>query len=203
MTANVVVDLSMSLDGFITGPNDGPDNGLGDGGERLHDWLFSGATAYRRGGSVFQPSSPQVLDEAFNTTGAMLMGRRWFDIGEPLWGDNPPFQVPVFIVTHRPRAQVAKLGGTSYTFVSDGLESALRQARAAAGDKNVGVGGANIAQQLLKAGLLDEIQVHLVPLLLGKGRRLFEQFGPEPVELEITRVIESLGVTHLRYRVVK
>jgi dihydrofolate reductase len=200
----VLVDLSISLDGFIAGPNDDV--------EGLHDWLFSGDTPLRdRSASVllgregFKTAGPntEVLNESFRTTGAVVMGRRWFDLGERPWGDNPPFHVPVFVVTHRARPKLTK-GETTFTFVTDGVESALRQAKVAAGDKkNTTVGGANTAQQLLKAGLLDEVQLHLVPILLGDGRRLFEDFGPDQLELERTRLIEGPGVTHLRFRVVK
>src|SRR5712692_227161 len=200
----VVLDMSMSLDGFITGPNDGVERLLGDGGERLHDWIFDG-TAERAGTSPRTSatgSNREVMDEAFKTLGAEIMGRRWFDIGEGPWGDNPPFQVPCFVLTHDAHEKLLK-GATTFTFVTDGIESALKQAQAAAGDKNVGVGGANTAQQYLKAGLLDEIHIHLVPILLGEGRKLFEHIGTEQIELETTRVIESPGVTHLKFRVVK
>ena len=199
----VVVDLSMSLDGFIAGPNDGPDNGLGDGGERLHEWLFNGDTASVHN-EIFKLSSgsAQVFDESLKATGAVVMGRRWFDIGEQPWGDDPPFRVPVFVLTHRARTKLNR-GKSTFTFVTDGIESALEKARAAAGDKDVAVGAANIAQQYLKAGLLDEIQIHLVPILLGGGVRLFRHLGNEPIELERIKVIESPDVTHLRLRIVK
>ena len=131
------------------------------------------------------------------------MGRRLFDLGEGPWRDNPPFHVPAFVVTHNPRETVVKEGGTTFNFVTGGIESALEQARAAAGDKDISVGGgANVIQQYLSAGLLDEIQIHLVPVLLGDGRRLFEHIAVDRIELETPRVIESPGVTHLRYRVI-
>ncbi len=201
----VILDMSMSLDGFITGPNDDVERPLGDGGDLLHDWIFGG-TSDRTGTSPrtrATDSNRQVMDEMFKTTGAMVMGRRWFDIGEEPWGDNPPFHMPVFVLTHHAREKLVKEGGTTYIFVTDGIESALTQALAAAGDKNVTVGGANIAQQYIKAGLLDEIQIHLVPVLLGEGKRLFDHSGTEHIELERTKVIESPGVTYLRFRVVK
>lgn len=199
----VVVDLSVSLDGFIAGPNDGPENGLGDGGERLHEWLFNGATASVHN-EIFKlsSSSAQVFDESLQTTGAVVMGRRWFDIGEKPWGDDPPFRVPVFVLTHRARKTLNR-GKSTFTFVTDGIESALEKAQAAAGNKDVAVGAANIAQQFLKAGLLDEIQIHLVPILLGGGVRLFQHLGNEPIELERMKVIESPEVTHLWFRIVK
>jgi dihydrofolate reductase len=204
--SKVAVDLSMSLDGFITGPNDGPENGLGDGGERLHEWLYDLSSWRERHNLVGGQTSrdAEILDEAFKNTGAIVMGRRMFDIAEAPWGDNPPFHMPVFVVTHRAREQVVKQGGTTFTFVTDGIESALERAKAIAGDKDISVaGGANIVQQYLKAGLLDEIQIHLIPILLGGGRRLFDQLDTQQIEMETTRVIESPGVTHLRFSVVK
>jgi dihydrofolate reductase len=197
-----LVDMSMSLDGFIAGPNDDV--------EGLHDWLFNGDTPLtdrsasvlpgREGFRMSRPSA-EVISEAFETTGAVVMGRRWFDVGERPWGDDPPFHVPVFVVTHRPRAELVK-GETTFTFVTDGVESALRQAKAAAGAKNVSVGAAKTAQQLLRAGLLDEVHIHLVPILLGSGTRLFEDVGTERTLAKV-RVIEAPGVTHLAFRVTK
>lgn len=200
----VVVDLSMSLDGFITGPNDGIELGLGEGGERLHDWIIGGK-ANQSGASPRTSaigSNCEVMDEAYETTGAIVMGRRWFDIGEMPWGDDPPFQVPVFVLTHRVRETIKK-GKTTFIFVTDGIQSALEKAKAAAGNKDVSVGGANVAQQYLNAGLLDEIQIHLVSIMLGGGVRLFEHLGTEPIELERTRLIEAPDVTHLRFRIIK
>jgi dihydrofolate reductase len=154
-----------------------------------------------------------VVDETLDRAGAVVMGRRMFSGGEGpwdadlnadgWWGDEPPFHVPVFILTHHPRETVTKQGGTTFTFVTDGIEAALEQARAAAGDKDVALGGgADVVQQYVKAGLLDELQIHLVPVLLGGGVRLFDRLGPDPIELQATRVIESQSVTHLRFRVV-
>jgi dihydrofolate reductase len=180
----VVLDMSMSLDGFIAGPNDE------DGG--LHDYFFSpsGATI-------------EVIEEGFKTTGAIIMGRRSYEIGAKQDGfaDNP-YQAPTFILTHDVPERVAK-GAETFTFVTGGIESALNQAKAAAGDKDVVGGGANIAQQYIKAGLVDEIQLHLVPVLLGEGIRLFDLPSAEPIELKITQVIGAPAVTHLGSRVVK
>jgi dihydrofolate reductase len=190
----------MSLDGFITGPNDDVARPLGEGGERLHQWVYELASWRERHGLAGGKTNrdAEVLDEAFRNVGAFVMGRRMFNHGEKPWGDDPPFHMPVFVVTHDHRDTLVKEGGTTFTFVTDGIESALEQAKAAAGSKDVSVaGGANIVQQLLKAGLLDEIQIHLVPVTLGGGRRLFEKLGK--MELEPARVIESPGVTHLRY----
>jgi dihydrofolate reductase len=202
---NVVVDITTSLDGFIAGPNDGPELPLGEGGERLHQWVYDLAS-WREphglaGGKTNRDS--EVLDEAFRSAGAIVVGRRMFDNAQG-WGENPPFHKPVFVLTHEARETEAKEGGTTFTFVTDGIESALDQARAAAGDKNVSVGGgASTIQQFLKARLLDEIQIHIAPLLLGDGVRLFEHRSTGKLELERTRVIDSADVTHMRFRVVK
>jgi dihydrofolate reductase len=145
----------------------------------------------------------EVLDEALRTTGAVVIGRRMFDNAKG-WGENPPFHMPVFVLTHEARETMRKEGGTTFTFVIDGIESALEQAKAVAGDKNVSVGGgANTIQQYLGAGLLDEIQIHIAPMLLGDGIRLFDHLGTGQIELETTRVIDSPGVTHLRFRLPK
>jgi dihydrofolate reductase len=194
----------MSMVGFVTGPNDGVERPLGDGGERLHQWVYDLASCRERHGLAGGQTDrdAEILDEAFATVGAVVMGRRMFNKGERPCGENPPFHLPVFVLTHEARQAVAKEGGTTFTFVTDGIESALRQARAAAGDKDVSVaGGAHTIQQYLKADLLDEMQIHLVPVLLGDGIRLFDRLGAEHIEIEGTRVIESPGVTHLRFRV--
>jgi dihydrofolate reductase len=212
--AKLTLDISTSLDGFIAGPNQTLDEPLGRGGEGLHEWAFA-VKGWREphglsGGETNADS--EVVEEAVRNTGATVMGRRMFSGGEDAWehdpnadgwwGDDPPFHHPVFVLTHHAREPVVKQGGTTFTFVTDGIEDALEQARAAAGDKDVGVaGGADVAQQYLKAGLLDEIQIHLVPVLLGDGVRLFENLGDTSPRLECTRVIDSPSVTHLRYRV--
>jgi dihydrofolate reductase len=157
-------------------------------------------------------SDSEIVEEGVAATGAVVMGRRMFSGGsgpwedDPVadgwWGDEPPFRVPVFILTHHPREPVTKEGGTTFTFVTDGIGAALEQARAAAGDRNVHIaGGASVVQQYLRAGELDELQIHVSPILLGSGTRLFDDLGPALPGLEITRVIDSPAVTHLRYRV--
>lgn len=201
----VFVDITMSLDGFVAGPNDGPELPLGAGGERLHEWVYPLASWREphglEGGET--NSSSEVLEESLQAAGAIIVGKRMFDNAGG-WGDNPPFHKPVFVLTHTAREPLAKDGGTTFTFVTEGVKSAVEQAKAAAGDKNVSVGGgASTAQQCLRAGLLDELQIHVAPLLLGGGVRLFDDLGGEGIELEVTRVIESPGVTHLRYRVVE
>jgi dihydrofolate reductase len=201
----VATGLSMSLDGFIAGPNDGPERPLGDGGERLFAWYSSGDTDYRLPGTemVFKVSaqSAELLREAHSKMGAFVTGRRTFDITNG-WGGRPPLGVPTFVVTHTvPQEWVYE--GSPFTFVTDGVESAVEQAKAVAGDKDVAVGAASIAQQCIRAGLLDEIHIDLVPILLGNGVRLFDHLGTEPIELERTRVIDAPDVTHLTFRVVK
>jgi dihydrofolate reductase len=191
----VIFDTSMSLDGFMTASNQTPEEPLGDGGERLHEWAFSEA----------DDRSREVLTRGVETAGAVIAGRRTYDDSLPWWGADGPTgeaRLPLFVVTHS-QPQEVPAGGV-YTFVTDGIRSALQQAKAAAGDKNVLVmGGADIGQQFLRAGLLDEIQIHLVPVLFGSGTRMFEQLGDGHVHLEIAEVIGASEATHLRYRLVK
>ena len=175
----LTLDITMSLDGFIAGPNQTVEQPLGEGGDRLHEWIYGLETFRERHGETggTRNADDDVLRESIDATGAVLMGRRMFSGGEggweddPVadgwWGDDPPFGVPVFILTHHARETVTKQGGTSYTFVTEGIDAAVAQARAVAGGKNVAVaGGANVVQQCLSAGLLDEMQIHLAPLLL-------------------------------------
>jgi dihydrofolate reductase len=201
----VATGLSMSLDGFIAGPNDGTGRPLGEGGERLFAWYSGGDTEYGLPGTemVFRVSSQsaEMLREAHAGIGAFVTGRRTFDITNG-WGGNPPLGVPTFVVTHAvPDEWVYE--GSPFTFVTDGVESAVERARDVAGEKDVAVGAASIAQQCIGAGILDEVHVDLVPVLLGDGVRLFERLGAGPIELEGTRIIQGAGVTHLTFRVVK
>lgn len=203
----VGTSLTMSLDGFIAGANDGPENPLGDGGEPLFAWYSSGDTEYVMPSGTMtvkvSAASAEMLREAHQRTGALVTGRKTFDITGG-WGGKHPMDVPIFVVTHSvPQEWVRTHGGAPFTFVMDGVESAVAQAKAVAGEKNVGVGAASIVQQCLKAGLLNEIQIELVPVLLGAGVRMFDNLGSEPIELERTMVIEGSGVMHLRFRVVK
>lgn len=205
------LNISMSLDGFVAGPDPSLENPLGVGGEALHEWAFGTATfeqTHGRSGGEQSPDS-DVLAEAFARSGATIMGRRMFSGGEgpweddpnadAWWGDDPPFRHPVFVLTHHEREPVVK-GETTFTFVTDGIESALEQARAAAGGKDVGLGGgADVAQQYLAAGLVDEMDIHIAPVLLGGGVRLFENV-PAGLRLEQTAAIHSPAVAHLRYR---
>lgn len=189
----VIIDITMSLDGYVTGPNDNPENGLGDGGMVLHEWVFEGRT----------PADEPFLDATAQTLGACILGRRTFDIAEGTWGDNPPFgTAQVFVLTHRPHETLQR-GGTTFIFVTDGMDSALEQARAAAGDRHINLMGADVSQQYLKAGLVDEIMIHLANVLLTAGRPLFADIGDQQIKLERTQVVATPAVTHLRYRVVK
>ena len=191
----VTSEISMSLDGFITDPNASVGSPLeGNDPGRLHDWRFDAKTE----------TDSAIVDEIYDSTGAVLIGKRMFDVGFEPWGDPPPFGMPVFVVTHVARESLPMQGGTTYTFVADGIEAALERGRVAAGDKNVGIwGGANIIGQYLEAGLLDEMQIHLVPVLLGGGIRPFEDFNPEGIELRRATSIETPGATHIRFKVVK
>jgi dihydrofolate reductase len=212
----LVCDITMSLDGFVAGPNATLEEPLGKDGESLHEWVVGLATWRERHGleGGEENVDGEVVEEAQQATGAFMMGRKMFSGGagpwehdpnaDGWWGDDPPFRVPVFVLTHHAREPVTKQGGTSYTFVTDGIEGALEQAQAAAGDQDVYLaGGASIGQQYLRARLLDELQIHVPPVLLGGGTRLLDDLGPDPAKLEKTRVIESPNVTHLRYRVMK
>jgi dihydrofolate reductase len=212
----VTAQMSISLDGFYAGPNS-PDtdvhNWMGSaealGFFRITRWVID-AMAWRerqgfKGGE--HDTNSEIIAETFESAGAYVMGRRMFDGGELPWGDEPPFRAPVFVVTHRPRETVVKQGGTSFSFVTDGIEAAIEQARAAAGGKDVAVaGGGTFLREVLAAGLLDQLELHIVPVLLGDGMRLFDPAGlglpaDQALELEPTRVVHTPEVTHIRYAV--
>ena len=211
----VRVHISTSLDGYVAGPNQSQDEPLGEGGERLHDWLVALKSwreqAGMEGGEEGGVSNG-VFEEATDNVGAEIMGRGKFgparrgswgeDPWQGWWGDDPPFRKPVFVLTHHEREPLT-LTDTTFTFVTDGIEAALDRAREAAGDKDVFIGGgAATINEYLAAGLVDELELHVVPILLGGGARLFEGVGPD-VKLELVSVLEAPGVTHLKYRVVK
>ena len=193
--AKLKLDISMSLDGYIAGPEPTLEDPLGKGGERLHEWVF-GLKSFRErhgmsGGET--NADDEIVAETVRGIGAVVMGRKMFSGGagpwetdpnaDAWWGDDPPFRVPVFVLTHHEREPLVKQGGTTFTFVTDGIESALEQARAAAGADDISLaGGASIAQQYLAAGLLDELQIHVAPVLLGGGVRLFDDSLPAPVD---------------------
>lgn len=199
--------FSMSLDGFVAGPNESLDNAMGDNGMRLFDWYGSGDTEVnvtigeQETKLMMSEPSAKLYQENMQTTGALVTGRRLFDITRA-WGGRHPLNVPVVVVTHTPAPEWI-YDGSPFTFVTDGVESAIAQAKAIAGDKDVAIASTTIVRQALQAGLLEQISVDLVPMLLGSGVRLFEYLGIEPVELRIMSVVEGNGVTHLRYDVVK
>jgi dihydrofolate reductase len=211
------LDVSISLDGYIAAPEPSLADPLGVGGMRLHEWIF-GLKRFREvhgmeGGDADHPDN-EIVAEITRNIGAVVMGRKMFSGGEgpwagdpnaeAWWGDDPPFHVPVFVLTHHEREPLVKQGGTTFTFVTEGIGSALEQARAAAGRQDISLaGGASVAQQYLAAGLLDELQLHMVPIVLGGGTRLFDGALPAPVELEAERVVASPAVTHLRFRVAR
>ncbi len=208
----VTCQISISLDGFVAGPNQSLDNPIGEGGMRLHDWLFATASWRRQQGDEggVDSADSEVVDEVGQGVGAYIMGRKMFGGGsgrwdqewKGWWGDDPPYHTPVFVLTHHAREPLSMLGGTTFKFVTDGIASALEQAQEAAGDRLVSIaGGASTIRQYLAAGSLDELYLHIVPIVLGAGERLLEDVG-DPV-LEPVKVIASPGVTHIKYRIVK
>jgi dihydrofolate reductase len=208
--SSVSCQISISLDGFVAGPNQSPENPIGEGGMRLHEWAFATDTWRRQQGldGGEHNADADVVDEATQGIGAYIMGRKMFGGGDGpwdetwrgWWGEDPPYHVPVFVLTHHSREPLAMEGGTTFTFVTDGIGSALEQARAAAGDGDVAVaGGASVVRQYLAAGMLDELHLHIVPVILGAGERLLEDVG-DPA-LEPVGVVASPAVTHVRYRV--
>jgi dihydrofolate reductase len=188
--SKVVLNVTMSLDGFMAGPDISAEDPMGRGGLRLHEWIFD------RSGSE---ADAAVTREVSDSTGAVVLGRRTFDVGVDVWEDTP-FPVPCFVLTHNARSQMVMKSGT-FTFITAGVETALQQAQTAAGGKDVTLMGADIAQQALRARLLDEINLQIAPVLMGDGRRLFDHLGREHIELERSRILASPHVTHLRFRV--
>jgi dihydrofolate reductase len=209
--SQVNCQISISLDGFAAGPNQSAENPLGEGGERLHDWVIKTAAWRRQHGleDGEDNADSRVVEELVDGVGAYIMGRKMFGGGDGAWdeawrgwwGEDPPFHVPVFVLTHHPREPLQMEGGTTFTFVTDGPEAALEQARAAAGDQAVSIaGGASAIQQYLASGALDQLHLHIVPVVLGGGERLLENVG-DP-KLEPLEVVGSPGVTHVKYRIV-
>ncbi len=200
-------ELSMSLDGYVAGPNDGPDNPMGDGGNAVFAWYGSGDTEFVAPGGHEGPvhiskASAELLQRVVASTGAIVTGRRTFE-NAGAWDGEHPFNVPVFVVTHHPDPVWSKKPESIFTFVTDGVESALRQAQAVAGDKNVYVFGPSLVAQALKLRMLDEIQVDLAPVLLGGGVSFFGGLDQHQIELVSQEVIEGTGVTHLIFTVKK
>ena len=213
--AKLRFQISMSLDGFIAGPNPSEEEPLGEGGMRLHEWAFELA-AWRKphgrdGGEV--NASTQIMEDALQNIGATIMGRNMFGGGpgdwgedpwEGWWGEDPPFHTPVFVLTHYPREPLEMRGGTTFFFVSQGIEAALELAKEAAAGRDVSLGGgASVAQQYLSAGLIDELTLNVVPVLLGGGTRLFEHIAGPLLELDSMGVIGAPKVTHLTYRLLR
>jgi dihydrofolate reductase len=209
--AKLRFQISISLDGFVAGPNPSEEHPLGEGGMQLHEWVLKLAAwrkPHGREGGETNASSP-VFEEALDNIGAVVMGRNMFGGGpgpwgeEPWqgwWGEEPPFRAPVFVLTHHAREPLEMEGGTTFTFVTEGIESALERAKEAAGGKDVSLGGgADVAQQYLRAGLIDEMLLNVTPVLLGSGTRLFENLEGADIGLERTRVVEAPGVTHLKF----
>lgn len=186
----VIVDVSVSLDGFMAGPNVAADNPMGDGGERLHQWLFDPDA-----GEADAALARQITQRV----GAVVVGRRTFDVGYEAWDRQTPFPAPTFVVTHRPRPALPTQAGT-FEFVADGVASAVRQAYAVAGGKDIAVMGCEVTREMLGLGLVDELHFHLVPVLLGGGLRLFDLPGRGLVEFDLVDTIASARVTHLKYR---
>jgi dihydrofolate reductase len=192
-TGKLLIAFTMSLDGFIAGPEVSVEEPMGKGGERLHEWMFNDGPD--RG------VDPEMAKEVFGLIGAVILGRRTFDVGLAPWGDTP-YPVPCFVLTHEQRENLAMKSGT-FTFVNDGIESALRQARQSAGGKDIVLMGADVAQQYLRAGLADELILQIAPVLLGKGTRLFDRIGEDRIELRRERLLGTPFVTHLKFSVAK
>jgi dihydrofolate reductase len=214
MMSKLRCHISISADGFVAGPNQSEESPLGEGGERLHDWAVSLAawreSHDRQGGEVNESS--QIMEETFANVGAGVMGRNMFgpvagggwrdEQWRGWWGEDPPYHNDVFILTHHPRKPVEMEGGTTFHFVTDGIGRALERAQESADGQDIRLwGGAQVVQQYLAAGLLDELELHTVPVLLGDGARLFDNLGGAEIELEQVRAVEAPGVTHLKYRV--
>jgi dihydrofolate reductase len=205
--------MTISLDGFGAGPNQSVKDPLGVGGERLHEWMYPLAVFHEMQGEDAEGevnASTAVIRGWWENVGAVVMGRNMFGGGpgpwrgdwRGWWGENPPYHVPVFVITHHPREPLEMQGGTTFHFVTDGIEAALKLAREAAGGKDVWLtGGASVIRQYLRAGLLDEIEISLTPVLLGEGERLFADLDGSEIELEQVRAVEAPGVTHISYRV--
>jgi len=202
--SKVVLDMSVSLDGIGAGPNPNEEDRMGAGGERLHAWhpFHDPEEAATSGVPAAGEADARMVQGLLAATGAVVLGKRTFDLGLEPWGGTP-FPVPCFVLTHEARGDLVTATGT-FAFVTDGIERAVRRAQAAAGDKDVLVmGGPTVAQEALRAGLVDELSLHLVPVLLGAGSRLFEQLAAEAIELERIELVASPSATHLRFRVVK
>jgi dihydrofolate reductase len=204
--STVFIDVGTSLDGFIAGPNGRAGNPLGDGGLAIHDWMFPLRAFHELLGMTGGDTGPNndVIQEILNRTGVSIMGRNMFNEGEVAWPENAPFRTPVFVMTHEQRAPWQRPGGTTFYFVNDSPAAVLERAKGVANGKDIRIsGGANTIQQFLRAGLVDEIAIHIAPLLLGRGVSLFGELGAERVKIAPIAATFTPEVTHLRYRVVK
>ena len=202
----VFVDVGVSLDGYLAGPNRGPRNPMGGSSTNIHQWIFATASFREHiglpGGDATSPDDA-IVKAIFARAGAYVMGRHMFEEGEVAWPENAPFHAPVFVLTHGPREPWPRPGGTTFHFVTDGIESALEQARAAADGKDVRIsGGAATIRQYIQAGRVEEITLHVAPVLLGSGIRLLDGLNSADLELEQLNAVASPLVTHIRYRVV-
>lgn len=208
--SKLVSNIAMSLDGFAAGPNQSLENPIGEGGMRLHEWMFVTAAWAKREGLPIPPHTPDSdeVEHMHDNIGAFIMGRHMFSPGRGdwdlswrgWWGEDPPYHAPVFVLTHHPREPLPMAGGTTFHFITDGIDSALAKARSAAGEKDVLIaGGASAVRQYLRAGLLDELHLHVVPVVLGAGERLLEDVGDPRMTAE--KVVASPGVTHITYRI--
>lgn len=207
--------ITMSLDGYVAGPNQSLEHPLGEGGDKLHEWAFAVRTFREIHGMEggMTGTDDEIAAESLQNIGATIMGRHMFGGGDGpwgndpwkgWWGENPPFHNPVFVLTHHARAPLEMQEGTTFHFVTEGMHAALERARAAAGGKDVYLGGgADVAQQYLKAGLIDEMELHVVPVLLGDGARLFENTDGRHTAYELVRVVSSPSVTHFKYRLAR
>ncbi|HEY8180881.1 MAG TPA: dihydrofolate reductase family protein [Thermoanaerobaculia bacterium] len=205
-------NITMSLDGYVAGPNQSVKDPLGEGGEKLHEWAVASRAFHKMHGTDGGEVGPDdaIIEETFRNLGATIMGRNMFGGGhgpwgkDPWrgwWGENPPYHTPVFVLTRHAREPLEMQGGTTFYFVTDGIQSALERAKKAAGAKDVSLaGGADVAQQYMKAGLIDEMELHVVPLLLGAGSRLFENMDARQAGFELIRTVQSPLVSHYKYR---
>ena len=204
--SKVFVSVGMSLDGFLAGPNGGPQNPLGDGGVDIHKWAFrTRAFLEHLGmeGGETQGHDNEIARHTFDRAGAYILGRRMFDEGENSWPEDAPFHAPVFVLTHEPRSPWERKGGTTFYFSNDNIGTALRKAQTAAGKKDVRIsGGANVIRQYLNAGLVEELVIQIAPLFLGTGMRLFDHIDGTKVKLEIVKAVDSPLVTHVQYNIV-
>jgi dihydrofolate reductase len=198
---------AISLDGFLAGENGGPKNPIGDGGLKLHEWMFRQDAFLEQvemKGTGEKGLDNDLVIEIMSRAGAWIMGRRIFDEGEFNWPENAPFHCPVFVLTKEKRAPWERKGGTTFYFINNGLEEAVQKAKAASGGKDIRIaGGANLIQQCLNAGIVADFVIHQVPIFLGKGVRLFDNIHPEKVKIELKKVMPSKGVTHLFYNVIQ